>query len=245
MAWDSAIEGSWGTLLGGPLVAVLAQSLFGFTQQSLGDGDAAVNAEGLGRATATMICGPALVSALCWFLLHWTYPRDAARAAQMQQVAGKSGKAATAAISDTAAEPVVWQGDGQWWCTFPLLRPCHAVAFVDGGGGTAEAHTGVHGEFAPAMTRREAASGTGGARAAGGRGCILFERGSRHSEIADGAQFHVHRPPWNRLSSAFLPFAAVARPHRSGGRALLSAADNTQDRLEIPPQQRGRRLGAR
>jgi len=81
MAWDSTIEGSLSALLGGPMVATLAESLFGFTPEDLSRGRHNPNAQALGRASAIMSCVPALLSLVCWPLIHVTYPAELRRMA--------------------------------------------------------------------------------------------------------------------------------------------------------------------
>merc|ERR1712039_1063403 len=81
MAWDGTIESLSGTLLGLPMVTMLAHAMFGFDDQDLKTGVHSANARALGHAAAVMICGPATVSLLCWLLMHWSYPRDRRRMA--------------------------------------------------------------------------------------------------------------------------------------------------------------------
>merc|ERR1712039_643209 len=81
MAWDGTIESLSGTLLGLPMVTMLAHTMFGFDDHDLRTGVHSANARALGHAAAVMICGPAVVSLLCWLLMHWSYPRDRRRMA--------------------------------------------------------------------------------------------------------------------------------------------------------------------
>jgi len=81
MAWEGTLEGLSGTLLGGPVVAILANAMFGFDEHDLRTGRGSANARALGYASAMMVCGPATISVLCWLFMHWSYPRDLKRSA--------------------------------------------------------------------------------------------------------------------------------------------------------------------
>merc|ERR1712232_987695 len=87
MAWDGTIESLSGNLLGLPMVTFLAHAMFGFDDKDVETGVHSENARALGHAAAVMICGPALVSMLCWILMHWSYPRDRQRIARTDQAA--------------------------------------------------------------------------------------------------------------------------------------------------------------
>lgn len=82
MAWDGTLEHLSGTLLGGPMVAFIASTFFGFDEADVETGKSSVNAQALGHASTVMICGPLTVCLFCWFLLHWSYPKDLDRIAR-------------------------------------------------------------------------------------------------------------------------------------------------------------------
>jgi len=84
IAWDSTIEGALSSVLGGPMVALLAQTAFGFSVEDLSSGRHSPNAHALGRATAIMSCVPTLLSLACWPLVHLTYPADLKRRAALE-----------------------------------------------------------------------------------------------------------------------------------------------------------------
>lgn len=93
VAWDTALEGISGALLGNLAVAALAEHLFGYR---LDIAAAALpspeNARALGRALACTTAVPFVLCLLIYSLMHWTYPLDRRRtAAAANAVAGASG----------------------------------------------------------------------------------------------------------------------------------------------------------
>eukprot|EP00928_Gymnodinium_smaydae_P058000 TRINITY_DN4120_c0_g5_i1.p1 TRINITY_DN4120_c0_g5~~TRINITY_DN4120_c0_g5_i1.p1 ORF type:complete len:491 (+),score=60.28 TRINITY_DN4120_c0_g5_i1:166-1638(+) len=78
MAWQSALEGSWGAIFGNVAVGVLAQNVFGYDISSIQEGSGLdpANMRALGYALTFTSIVPWLICLTAYSALHWSYPRD-------------------------------------------------------------------------------------------------------------------------------------------------------------------------
>jgi len=79
VAWDTAIEGASGAVLGGPFVALLARHVFGYDLHASSHGVSVENAAALGKALSWVASVPFAVCFAFSLLTHWSYPADVQR----------------------------------------------------------------------------------------------------------------------------------------------------------------------
>jgi hypothetical protein len=83
MAWDSALEGASGAVLGNLGVSLFASLLgFKFSDASHTVGGNAELATALGKSIALTAVLPWSFTLVCYSLLHWSYPRDSKKIQQ-------------------------------------------------------------------------------------------------------------------------------------------------------------------
>jgi len=85
VAWDTAIAGSSGAIFGGPLVALLAQSCFGYDSRAGHHAASVESARALGKAFMWVSVVPFLLCFALYSAMHWSYPADLRRIAREQR----------------------------------------------------------------------------------------------------------------------------------------------------------------
>mmetsp|Transcript_2696 Transcript_2696/g.10505 ORF Transcript_2696/g.10505 Transcript_2696/m.10505 type:complete len:647 (+) Transcript_2696:128-2068(+) len=91
VAWDTALEGISGALLGNLGVATLSQQFFGYRlDDSMPSSANLGNARALGQALAWTTIVPLPFCFMLYSAMHWSYPRDLRRAAAVAKELGKT-----------------------------------------------------------------------------------------------------------------------------------------------------------
>lgn len=79
IAWDTAIEGASGAIMGNCVVTHLASDIFGYKLEDQNQAATPENARALGNALTWTTTVPFLVCMGFYSFLHWSYPRDLKR----------------------------------------------------------------------------------------------------------------------------------------------------------------------